>query len=118
MPPFISKLNPWRKTPRPAQAGTLPYRVECACGQVIEGTRRKGHQVIPCPRCGVENFVFPLSPWPRIGPPGGPAASQREPGSKRRLAPWKILLPLGLAITATLILIVFFLQGKIGRAHV
>ena len=111
MPAFISKLNPWRKTARLA-AGALPYRVECSCGQVIEGTRRPVHQVLPCPRCGAENFVFPLSPWPRIGPPGDPLSGQRRTGPLRRLAPWKILLPLGLAITATLILIVFLLHGN------
>ncbi len=115
MPPFISKLNPWRRARGETPAGSVPYRIECACGRVVEGKRRPEHQVVPCPHCGAEVFVFPLSPWPRIGRSGGSPAGEGPASTPPRLAPWKILLVLGPATAAALVLIVILLGGN-GKA--
>ncbi len=39
------------------------FELTCTCGQLLRGDRRRRHQLVPCPACGHESFVFPLSPF-------------------------------------------------------
>lgn len=43
-----------------------PYRVACACGQILTGTRRDSYQVITCSTCAAERFILPRSPLPPL----------------------------------------------------
>ncbi len=64
---LAAKVKRWW-APRPASRAdsSTAFAVECICGQVVEGTRQPGAQLVPCPKCGSRLFVFPQSPWPLV----------------------------------------------------
>lgn len=42
------------------------YRVECACGNWLEGNRRKKQSSVICPECGQAAFVLPPDVYPEV----------------------------------------------------
>jgi phage FluMu protein Com len=34
------------------------YQVRCGCGHILSGTRQQTYQIVRCPRCGSERFIF------------------------------------------------------------
>lgn len=43
--------------------------VICACGFVLTTRRAEYRQIVPCPQCEAEIFVYPRSPYPQPRPP-------------------------------------------------
>lgn len=60
------------------------YEIVCTCGQVCRGHRRARHQVIRCIVCKRLLFILPVSPLPRVVPPGGDSVIAHRPPAPSR----------------------------------
>jgi hypothetical protein len=61
----------------------VPFEVSCRCGGKATGSRRAQHQVVSCPSCGRDLFVFPNSAL---------AAARQPPAARTaRLGRWLLL---------------------------
>jgi hypothetical protein len=78
----------------------VPFAVPCPCGHVLHGKRRGKPQVLPCPACGRDVFIFPHRRFP-------PPSSQPDPlGQALPAPPVRRLLLLALGSAVVLILLV------------
>src|SRR5262249_11310187 len=48
---------------RPSAVAVVNYEIACLCGRPLRGPRQRSRQIISCPNCGQEHFIFPDSPW-------------------------------------------------------
>lgn len=96
----------------PAPSVVVPYRIVCACGGVVEGTRLRQTQVVDCPGCGQPQFVLPVGAWG--GPVGaGKKTMAAKPRASRRVAGVAIVAA---AVAAAGVLAVFVvLWPHLGR---
>ncbi len=81
---LATKLKRWWQGAAAPADSPAAFRLECACGARLTGTRLEREQLIRCAKCGAERFVFPKSPLPVLGP--DPSAA--EGGSSSRLRFW------------------------------
>ena len=73
---LATKLKDWwhRRGLQPAPA--VPFAVDCVCGKKLTGVRLATEQIIRCPACAAERFIFPRSPLPA---PHGENATASSP---------------------------------------
>jgi hypothetical protein len=96
-------------------AAPYAYAVECRCGGVARGVRTAAAQVVRCPACGGELFVFPVPPLPAdlAGGPSPPVAR----AAPRLLTPQaRFWLPPALAGLATLVAVAAVIVAVV-RGH-
>src|SRR5438093_4591847 len=89
---LAARLKLWwqrRSPPSP-----VPFAVDCVCGKKLAGVRLATEQIIRCPSCGAERFIFPRSPLP--APRGDDAATRPSRQT------WKLRLVPAAAIALTL----------------
>lgn len=60
---LLPRLRHWLSPRRLSAPAPVPFEVACACGRKLAGSRTPTHQILPCPSCGDNVFVLPLSAW-------------------------------------------------------
>jgi hypothetical protein len=80
----LDRIQQWFKNAS-INGASAPYEIVCACGQVCRGSRHARHQVVRCSICRREMFVLPVSPLPRVVPPGGESSIAQLPPTRSRL---------------------------------
>ncbi len=76
MPSWLAKAKAALKPPEPKQPE--PFRLECVCGEVFEGTRTHREQRLTCRICDSELFVLPESVYPVPKLPVSPLRKQQR----------------------------------------
>ena len=77
-----------KRTAADAETASAPgFSVECECGTLHEGQRRRRHQQIICNQCATPLFVLPVDvyPAPAVRKKGGGDPSERPRGRTKRL---------------------------------
>jgi hypothetical protein len=97
---LVAKVKGWWRSGPSGRRLPAPYRVACACGQVLAGTRQPVHQVVACPRCGGKVFVLPQSPWPSVSLPRARTTAKAAGATPAAPALWKWAVPLTLLTAA------------------
>jgi hypothetical protein len=118
--PLLARI--FQRLPK-SSATHVPFRVRCACGQSLTGTRRKQALELVCPKCSAKVLVLPRSAWPVVAssavPPTEPSATLPTPAlaaRRSRLKVWLLPMCAGLFALATAIWAIWVYGPQVARS--